>query len=105
MKTLIILSSVLFLTGCFDSDAQEKEQEKAAAKETVKISQPFFSENTKLKKSANLGQSVFDKNCIACHGQAGEGLTKDWKKGMQMENSQLLLLMAQRMLGIIRQRH
>jgi len=80
MKTLIILSSVLFLTGCFDSDAQEKEQEKAAAKETVKISQPSFSENKKLKKSANLGQSVFDKNCIACHGQAGEGLTKDWKK-------------------------
>ena len=39
MKTLIILSSVLFLTGCFDSDAQEKDQKKSAAKETVKISQ------------------------------------------------------------------
>jgi len=58
MKTLIILSSVLFLTGCFDNgDAQAKTED-----------------------SVKLGQITFDKNCIVCHGKAGKGIVKDWKK-------------------------
>ena len=80
MKTLIILSSALFLTGCFDSDAPEKELAKAPIKESVQVDQSSFVESVELKKSTNLGQSVFDKNCIACHGKIGEGLVKDWKK-------------------------
>jgi mono/diheme cytochrome c family protein len=57
-KILIILSSVLFLSGCFDNgDAQEKEADKM-----------------------QLGKATFDKNCIVCHGKAGKGLVKDWKK-------------------------
>lgn len=58
MKTLIILSSVLFLTGCFDNnDAQAQN-----------------------KDSIQLGESTFEKNCIACHGVQAQGLTKDWKQ-------------------------
>jgi len=58
MKTLIILSSALFLTGCFDnSEAKTVNQD-----------------------SIQLGKISFDKNCITCHGRSGEGVTKDWKK-------------------------
>ena len=58
MKTLIILSSVLFLTGCFDNgDAQAK-----------------------VEDSVKLGQITFDKNCIGCHAKAGKGIVGDWKK-------------------------
>jgi mono/diheme cytochrome c family protein len=58
MKILMILSSVLFLTGCFDNgDTQDKS-----------------------KNSIQLGKSTFDKNCVVCHGEAGQGLTKDWKQ-------------------------
>ena len=58
MKTLIILSSALFLTGCFDnSEAKTVNQD-----------------------SIQLGKISFEKNCITCHGRAGEGVTKDWKK-------------------------
>lgn len=58
MKTLIILSSALFLTGCFDSgDAQAKTED-----------------------SVQLGKTTFNNNCVSCHGKTGEGLAKDWKK-------------------------
>lgn len=46
---------MLFLSSCFDSaDAQAKK--------------------------VALGKSVFDKNCIVCHGKAASGLTKNWKQ-------------------------
>ena len=58
MKTLIILSSVLLLSGCFDNnDAQAK-----------------------TKESVQLGQSTFEKNCATCHGVGAQGLTEDWKQ-------------------------
>ncbi|WP_201341660.1 c-type cytochrome [Abyssogena phaseoliformis symbiont] len=58
MKILIILSSALFLSSCFDSgDVQAKEADKV-----------------------QLGKTTFDKNCLVCHGKAGGGLVKDWKK-------------------------
>jgi mono/diheme cytochrome c family protein len=58
MKTLIVLSSVLFLTGCFDSGDTDD----------------------KAKNSVQLGNATFDKNCVVCHGEYGQGLTKDWKQ-------------------------
>lgn len=58
MKILIILSSVLFLSACFDSgDTQEKEVNKV-----------------------QLGKTTFDKHCLVCHGKAGGGIVKDWRK-------------------------
>lgn len=58
MKVLIILSSALFLTGCFDNGDTP-----VAAKD-----------------SAQLGQVTFEKNCASCHGKSGQGLVKDWKQ-------------------------
>ncbi len=58
MKTLIILSSALFLSGCFDSgDA-----------------------NAQTGNSVALGQKTFEKNCVTCHGVGAQGLAKDWKQ-------------------------
>lgn len=58
MKTLIILSSMLFLTACFDNgDTQAK-----------------------VADSAQLGRITFEKNCLSCHGQDGKGLVENWKK-------------------------
>ena len=58
MKTLIILSSALFLTGCFDNA------------ETL----------AKVEDSVQLGQAVFEKNCASCHGKDGQGLVENWKQ-------------------------
>ncbi len=73
MKLLIVLSSTLLLTGCFDNGDQEVEKSPS----TEKIS---FSESINLNKGVELGQKVFLNNCVACHGQEGQGLVKDWKK-------------------------
>jgi mono/diheme cytochrome c family protein len=54
MKTFIILTSALFLTGCFNDEATEK-------------------------GGLTLGKSTFDKNCVVCHGKAAQGLVVDWK--------------------------
>ena len=58
MKKLVILSSVLFLTGCFDSGDT----------------------NAQATDSVVLGETTFNQNCISCHGKEGKGTTKDWKK-------------------------
>ncbi len=63
MKILIILMSSLLLAGCFDSGAQEGNEETKRA-----------------DASNSLGEEVFEKNCISCHGKEAQGLTKDWKK-------------------------
>jgi mono/diheme cytochrome c family protein len=58
MKKLIILTSTLFLTGCFDNgDVQAK-----------------------VEDSVQLGKATFEKNCASCHGKEGAGIVKDWKK-------------------------
>lgn len=61
MKTFIILSITLFLTGCFDSGD---------------------SHATKTDESVALGKNIFDVNCIGCHGESGVGVVKDWKERM-----------------------
>ena len=58
MKKIIILSSALFLTGCFSSDDAQ-----SSAADSVQI-----------------GKNTFEKNCIVCHGESAQGLVKDWKK-------------------------
>ncbi|MDB2589468.1 cytochrome c [Candidatus Thioglobus sp.] len=74
MKLLIVLSSALFLTGCFDSEeAQNNNQENLNA--NTPVEKTLSSNNT--DKS---GQAIFEKNCISCHGKEGQGLVKDWKK-------------------------
>ena len=45
---------MLFLTGCFEGDSAVG--------------------------AVQLGKITFDKNCVLCHGKAGEGVVKNWKK-------------------------
>ena len=56
MKRLILLIITLFLSAC--NNAQE----------------------TTAQNNITLGKTTFDKNCVVCHGKAGVGLTKNWKK-------------------------
>ena len=35
--------------------------------------------NSNIDSMASLGESVFNKNCVSCHGVKGQGLTIDWK--------------------------
>jgi len=35
--------------------------------------------NSNIDSMASLGESVFNKNCVSCHGVKGQGLTTDWK--------------------------
>jgi mono/diheme cytochrome c family protein len=58
MKRVIILLTVLLLTGCFNSEDTE----------------------TDSKKGIELGKTTFNDNCVSCHGMEGKGLAKDWKK-------------------------
>ncbi len=56
MKLLLSLTLIL-LSGCWDNN-----------------------NNTALDDSINLGKTVFEANCMTCHGIKGRGLVKDWKK-------------------------
>ena len=57
MKILLVLVITLFLTGCFDNNDAQIGYD-----------------------NLQLGKTTFEKNCLSCHGERGEGLTKDWKK-------------------------
>ncbi len=58
MTKIILVISILFLTGCFDDDDNQKTAQ----------------------NSIQLGKEVFDKNCISCHGKAARGTVKNWKQ-------------------------
>ncbi|MDC9715409.1 MAG: cytochrome c [Gammaproteobacteria bacterium] len=51
---LSALLMFIFLTGCFDSNAQTAD-------------------------SVALGKATFDKNCVTCHGKSAQGLVTNWK--------------------------
>ena len=53
---LILLSTLILLVGC---SPEEK--------------------NKNSNSMASLGESVYEKNCIGCHGPNGQGLAEDWK--------------------------
>ena len=62
MKFLILLT-ILFLTACSDDDVIDK-----------------TNKNIAKTSSVNLGEQVFNQNCIVCHGKKAAGLAKDWRK-------------------------
>jgi len=53
---IFIIAIIVLLTGC-SSGEKEKTPESNVA----------------------LGESVFNQNCLSCHGSKGRGLAKDWK--------------------------
>lgn len=55
MKIILILS-VVFLVSCSGENT------------------------TNDKKSVTLGEAVFNKNCVVCHGKEAKGITKNWKE-------------------------
>jgi mono/diheme cytochrome c family protein len=60
MKKLLILGiSLVFLVSCGNNETDKKEGLIA------------------------VGQKVFDENCVYCHGKAGKGLAKDWRKPLK----------------------
>ena len=53
---IFIIAVIAFLAGCSPA---EKE--------------------TSAESNIALGEDVFNKNCVSCHGSKGVGLAKDWK--------------------------
>jgi mono/diheme cytochrome c family protein len=60
MKKLLVIGSVVLLSGCFHSNEPTNNEE----------------------AGIELGQSLFDKNCIGCHGVGAQGIVKDWRKSV-----------------------
>ena len=54
LKKLLLLSTLILLVGC---SPEEKNS----------------------NSMASLGENVYEKNCIGCHGPNGQGLAEDWK--------------------------
>ena len=56
MKRLFAIFSIILMTGCSPEEG-----------------------NSNVDSMASLGESVFNKNCVSCHGVKGQGLAADWK--------------------------
>ena len=57
MRILVACLVLIFLSACGSNDS-----------------------TINLDESINLGRTTFEANCMICHGAAGQGLVKDWKK-------------------------
>ena len=58
MKKLLAIGSMVLLSGCFHGNEAANNEE----------------------TGAELGRTLFDKNCIGCHGVGGKGIADDWRK-------------------------
>ncbi|SMM99753.1 Cytochrome c family protein [uncultured Candidatus Thioglobus sp.] len=80
MRVLFLLTAVLFLSACGE-EASEKAQTTEPTTTTTTTatvnSVEKTASTTKIKPS---GKAIFEQNCLVCHGKAGRGLFKDWKK-------------------------
>ena len=56
MKKLLIIPLIILLAGC---NPEEK--------------------NKNSGSMVLLGEKIYNKNCLSCHGPKGQGLAKDWK--------------------------
>ena len=56
MKRLFAIFTIILLVGCSPEEG-----------------------NSNVDSMASLGESVFNKNCVSCHGVKGQGLAEDWK--------------------------
>ena len=56
MKKLLIIPLIILLAGC---NPEEK--------------------NKNSDSMVLLGETIYNKNCVSCHGSKGQGLAKDWK--------------------------
>jgi len=56
MKKLLIIPLIILLAGC---NPEEK--------------------NKNSDSMVLLGETIYNKNCVRCHGPTGQGLAKDWK--------------------------
>jgi len=72
MRSLLLLSSLLFLSACSDTDNQttskpKKENtitQKTTSERTNKVSRPVV----QVKKSTPSGHSIYAHKCASCHG-------------------------------------
>ena len=56
MKNLLFIPLIILLAGC---NPEEK--------------------NKNSGSTVLLGENIYNKNCLSCHGPKGQGLAKDWK--------------------------
>ena len=56
MKNLLFIPLIILLAGC---NPEEK--------------------NKNSGSMVLLGEKIYNKNCLSCHGPKGQGLAKDWK--------------------------
>ena len=56
MKNLLFIPLIILLAGC---NPEEK--------------------NKNSDSMVLLGENIYNKNCLSCHGPKGQGLAKDWK--------------------------
>ena len=56
MKNLLFIPLIILLAGC---NPEEK--------------------NKNSGSTVLLGENIYNKNCLSCHGPNGQGLAKDWK--------------------------
>lgn len=85
MRSLLLLSSLLFLTACGDSTepaTSTQQKEKPAAQQTKKA--PIKKEVTKpavqAKKSPSSGHSIYAHKCASCHGLKAEKMALNKSK-------------------------
>ena len=79
MKKILIIPLIILLAGC---NPEEK--------------------NKNSDSMVLLGETIYNKNCVSCHGPKGQGLAKDWKVKDENGNYPAHHLTEQPILGIIR---
>ncbi|SMN10829.1 Cytochrome c family protein [uncultured Candidatus Thioglobus sp.] len=80
MRVLFLLTALLSLSVCGEDASEKAQSTEPTVTATVNSVVAPVEKTVATIKAKPSGKAIFAQNCQLCHGKAGQGLFKDWKK-------------------------